>query len=1100
MRFNPYHDYSPEWAEYYVQYDQWKWRLKRAVIESRARNDISNPDSLDHLLESFQKAIFASNSFCGNKVDYFGAWPKSILQHIFGRTDDLEKLQVMHLQEQKFILEELKRLVDELTRFEIFVRVYQTAVNRLLAKFQRLAPYTEHSSMLVRVKTSWGEDEESRNSGLRKVRARLQSILSTICGIFTSDDGSTSLLLDLAIGQIGSIAPHKDLVALREEVHNGLGSGGAHAAMHLVPELLPHCVDERFRPTFAFLVLQRAWESVLMLLDHKAHRERERGHEGEALRITYESLKDSEGFSMAEAHLLISTRVQDLGTLEADESGSSRSDSRPGALHVFVRVVELLGPESTGSLLRCSRWARYPCFLHLMAKHGLTEWCRAALREVCQLSDRSWKSSVVLEYVLGEDSVSLTPLHYAIIHNHSSTLDFFCVLIEQHYSYDLPRCRDVILRCLSVAVGLGSIGTVIRLLNFSTLFNLGDDIDLAYGFGKSVFHLASQKGRRDIVDLLFDAGANINATEHPRRWTPLFEAAVRGDATTVQHLIDLGADPCVIDFYGWTAKYVAMYRGHFAVAELLHAPAGKEATEEPAGIPYMKRVDILDRKRRTGDTAVILNLGSMQIGRSLPPVQLGYSSSEQTGANEWRLSLEISTTTETRRIRLPILDDQTNVPFVFNIPQDASLRVGFKIYEDPAPDENSGKLLCGGTALLDSNKLLFGPQRQSLVKEHTVSILDKSSLDIVGSILFTYVIVTPFAHLQSPKYSLDDRDADQKVTLIGHRGFGQNVPTRDYLQIGENSIESLAAAAEAGASFVEFDAQVTRDLRPVIYHDFSLSESGTDIPIHDVTVEQYKYTSSVQKPQSDLNVKMGDIVAAPHRIQTRPRSQSLDHRQDTGAFRIRDRIQHTVDFKTKGMKPNTRGDFIYEPFATLEELFQKLPDTVGFNIEIKYPRFHETVEAGVAPVALELNLFVDTILGQVHLYGRNRPIVLSSFTPEVCILLSLKQRAYPVMFITNAGKLPMTDVEKRATSMQVAIKFAKLWGLAGIVFASDVFLLCPGLIGYVKSLDLVCASYGPRNCIPQDVIAQAQAGLDIMIADRVGLVAKTLRDADLLKE
>jgi glycerophosphodiester phosphodiesterase len=101
---------------------------------------------------------------------------------------------------------------------------------------------------------------------------------------------------------------------------------------------------------------------------------------------------------------------------------------------------------------------------------------------------------------------------------------------------------------------------------------------------------------------------------------------------------------------------------------------------------------------------------------------------------------------------------------------------------------------------------------------------------------------------------------------------------------------------------------------------------------------------------------------------------------------------------------------------------------------------------------------VDTILKQVHLHGGDRPIILSSFTPEVCILLSLKQKAYPVMFITNAGKLPMTDVEKRATSIQVAVQFAKLWNLAGIVLASEPFLLCPRLIGYVKSRGLVVSS------------------------------------------
>jgi glycerophosphodiester phosphodiesterase len=32
--------------------------------------------------------------------------------------------------------------------------------------------------------------------------------------------------------------------------------------------------------------------------------------------------------------------------------------------------------------------------------------------------------------------------------------------------------------------------------------------------------------------------------------------------------------------------------------------------------------------------------------------------------------------------------------------------------------------------------------------------------------------------------------------------------------------------------------QVTRDLVPVLFHDYSLSESGTDVPIHDVTLDQ----------------------------------------------------------------------------------------------------------------------------------------------------------------------------------------------------------------------------------------------------------------------
>lgn len=130
------------------------------------------------------------------------------------------------------------------------------------------------------------------------------------------------------------------------------------------------------------------------------------------------------------------------------------------------------------------------------------------------------------------------------------------------------------------------------------------------------------------------------------------------------------------------------------------------------------------------------------------------------------------------------------------------------------------------------------------------------------------------------------------------------------------------------------DVQVTKDLQPIIYHDFSLSETGTDISIQDVTVEQYKYASSVQtaQPVSDIDIEESGIDSI--HAETRPRSQSLGSGDGPGVFYIRDRLKHTVDFKTKGMKSNIRGEVIQQPLATLKDLFHKLPETVGFNIEI----------------------------------------------------------------------------------------------------------------------------------------------------------------------
>ncbi|KAJ5471935.1 hypothetical protein N7539_008504 [Penicillium diatomitis] len=183
-------------------------------------------------------------------------------------------------------------------------------------------------------------------------------------------------------------------------------------------------------------------------------------------------------------------------------------------------------------------------------------------------------------------------------------------------------------------------------------------------------------------------------------------------------------------------------------------------------------------------------------------------------------------------------------------------------------------------------------------------------------------------------------------------------------------------------------------------------------------------------------------------------------------------MRYTVDVKIKGFKPNTRGSFIQGPFTTLKELLVKLPDSINFNVEIKYPRFHEAIEAGLAPIGLEINEFVDRILDQIFQNARGRKIILSSFTPEICILLALKQKRYPVMF-------------------------SKRWNLAGIVFASDILLLCPRLVGYVRQTGFVCGSYGSLNNVPENVRIQQAAGVQILMADRVGVVSTVLNESHI---
>lgn len=88
---------------------------------------------------------------------------------------------------------------------------------------------------------------------------------------------------------------------------------------------------------------------------------------------------------------------------------------------------------------------------------------------------------------------------------------------------------------------------------------------------------------------------------------------------------------------------------------------------------------------------------------------------------------------------------------------------------------------------------------------------------------------------------------------VGHRGSGSSFKNKvqNCAEVRENTIASLKNAINHGADFVEFDVQLSRDLVPIIYHDFHVciamkkkkELNDTDmleIPLKDLTLEQLK--------------------------------------------------------------------------------------------------------------------------------------------------------------------------------------------------------------------------------------------------------------------
>jgi glycerophosphodiester phosphodiesterase len=307
----------------------------------------------------------------------------------------------------------------------------------------------------------------------------------------------------------------------------------------------------------------------------------------------------------------------------------------------------------------------------------------------------------------------------------------------------------------------------------------------------------------------------------------------------------------------------------------------------------------------------------------------------------------------------------------------------------------------------------------------------------------------------------------QAPMVIGHRGLGKNQTANKSLQLGENTIQSFISAANLGANYVEFDVQLTKDHVPVIYHDFLVSETGIDAPVHTLTLEQFLHVNEPPSRASQPSTPPrradtpSQAIPALSSLTPRPRSLSMGYTPPDGNTLMEERMKYTHDFKARGYKANSRGRFIQQPFTTLEQLFRKLPTSVGFNIELKYPMLDESEEHHMDAYAVELNSFTEAVLEQAYALGNKRHIIFSSFNPDVCLVLSFKQPNFPILFLTDAGASPVADI--RASSLQEAIRFASRWNLLGIVSQAAAFCAAPRLVKVVKEHGLVCVSYGVQN-------------------------------------
>ncbi|KAL2160391.1 hypothetical protein VTH06DRAFT_1564 [Thermothelomyces fergusii] len=812
------------------------------------------------------------------------------------------------------------------------------------------------------------------------------------------------------------------------------------------------------------------------------------------------------------------------------------------AVQMLLYLLESLKPSQRESLSSRDSFGRIP--LHYAAQFGFVVVCQILMKKMQEWGQFNVENGI--DAPEWQDKDGNAPVHLSVIGGHRLTTK---ALLQGEDWQGVSDNKAKMRRMISKSSAVLAIATKANFKHIvEMLVEAGVDINWQDKSGETALHIAARFGHDECAKILIkgtaEQRANLELTEHSFAWTPLHIAAVDGHLSVAQLLVDAGADVDKPDSSGWTAKEHAALRGHLPIARLLAAhsrgedDSGTSSSDDEKGStePVAREVASLEDRRSNGtpraaepvksfghrylrdESLVLVSLGSMDMRKNVEAVTLDRVPLNEAHNTQLDTALSIVVSAQGAQgdptiIDMPVHENISTEPIVFTTPDATNVKLLFDIV--PTYSGNKNNKVGRAVALLSSVRPTIGKKRMNLQGDVCVPIVG-ANLDVIGKVNFNFLVITPFSH---PNMEVtEQRTYWKKMTstmVIGHRGLGKNILSSRSLQLGENTVPSFIAAANLGAQYVEFDVQLTKDHVPVIYHDFLVSETGFDAPVHTLTLEQFLHInpdSSRRHANGGGGSSNGDSPKLQHKQVSRTkrsnspgprqRSMSMDWTTAGAQFAskqdMEERMKHTRDFKTKGYKANSRGNFIQAPFATLEELFRKLPTSVGFNIELKYPMLHESEEHEMDTYAVELNSFCDTVLEKVYDHldpkaaagGHGRHIIFSSFNPDICLCLSFKQPNIPILFLTDAGTASVGDI--RASSLQEAIRFASRWNLLGIVSHSEPFVNSPRLVRVVKQNGLVCVSYGPFNNEPKFVQRQVKEGIDAVIVDSVLAIRKGL--------
>ncbi|PNY25211.1 Glycerophosphodiester phosphodiesterase [Tolypocladium capitatum] len=1126
----------PEWASSYINYKGLK-KLVKAASEKARNGEAVDPAELFFALDRNLEDV---DSFY-NKKFAEACRRLNIVHNRYGRVPDV--VATLDQDEVEEVMGALLELRTQLRNLQWFGEINRRGFVKITKKLDKKVPdmSSQHSYMSTRVDPK----PFAKDGNIARLLVEINRWLSVL-GDARNVDDSTSDRSTRSLGRASAKAminlPQAQLDALEQAVRSDdvatLRSGldeanvGLEAqGQSLLLNLLQRSISARSRACIAFLLTQikdlaepddiNGRNCIHRLVIHVGRTKS--APPDDAMPSAY-PVPVSTQFTNRHLQPAVSSTVP-VKAINTRESKLLGKDDE--AVQLLIYLFDQLSPDRRHALRSRDSFGRLP--LHYAAQFGFVVVCQIIMERMQRWNQFDAQDGI--DAPEWQDNDGYAPLHLGVIGGHPLTTQ---ALLQGENWQGSSEARVQIRKTISKS------GAVLALATKSNyepivemLVDAGVDINWTDKTGESALHVAARFGHvgcaRVIVQGSDSQKANLEIAEETYSWTPLHVAAVDGFISVVQLLIEAGADVSRPDASGWTAKEHAALRGHMDIARLLASHTNEEeaASLAAAGLqpPNPAENSSIDERRSNGANAnggprpaepvksfghryltdeslVLVSLGSMDIRKSMDAVTLDRIPLTEAHSTQLDTALSVVISAngaqgEPTTIDLPVHESIATEPVVLTTRDAAKVKLLFDIV--PTYSGSEKNKIGRAVALLSSIKPTLGTQRMNLQGDVCVPILS-SSLEVIGTVNFNFLVITPFHH---PNMEVTSRQTYWKklssTMLIGHRGLGKNVTSNKSLQLGENTLPSFIAAANLGAQYVEFDVQLTKDHVPVIYHDFLVSETGIDAPVHTLTLEQFLHIN----PDSRRD-RMHQGGPGRDHLRERPpgprsngfapkRSLSMGY-AGSGDGEMEERMKHTRDFKAKGYKANSRGNFIQAPFATLEDLFCRLPEDIGFNIELKYPMLHESEQHEMDTYAVELNWFCDTVLSKVYDLAGQRHIIFSSFNPDICLCLSFKQPSIPILFLTDAGCSAVGDI--RASSLQEAIRFASRWNLLGIVSAAEPLINSPRLVKVVKELGLVCVSYGVLNNDPTMVQRQVKQGIDAVIVDSVLAIRKGLTSED----